>query len=117
MGEALLLRGSVPGRALAVRVSREPSDEFAVDGSELTGRFDLEHNHIDRGPCQLCGCEDVLGDALGSDRGAVWDERQPGPLLLEVADGAVDLVGVGSAELDLDDVAACRKGDQEPGWG
>jgi hypothetical protein len=47
----------------------------------------------------------------------VWDERQPGPLLLEVADGAVDLVGVGSAELDLDDVAACRKDDQEPGWG
>jgi hypothetical protein len=45
----------------------------------------------------------------------VWDERQPGPLLLEVADGAVDLVGVGSAELDLDDVAACRKDDQEPG--
>jgi hypothetical protein len=80
-------------------------EEVAMDGGELTGRLHPKGDHIDRLPSMGSGGEDAVGDALGRDRGSVGDERQPGPLLLEVGDGACDLGCVRSAELDLHDVA------------
>lgn len=77
---------------------------MAVDGGELPGRLDPQFDHVEDVRGMPSVGEDVVGDAFGRDRSAVRDERQAGALLLEVADRAVDLVGVGGAELDLDDV-------------